>query len=102
MPISLPCSRQKRDRKWGTWGATSGLDGAAGILPGAGKGLSLGSPGQKKVTLPVIDPDADHQAVFSALPGSATPMYPAGQVPVLVIYVVKLHLSPSLSALVFS
>ena len=67
------------------------LGSAAGILPGAGKALALGPPGQQKVTLAVIDPHADHEAIFPGLPPGPPAVDPAGEIAFLVVDVIEFH-----------
>ena len=49
----------------------SGLGGAAGIFPGAGKALALGPAGQQHPAATVINPNADYKTEFAIFPGGA-------------------------------
>ena len=64
---------------------------AAGIFPGTGKALALGSSGQQDLTLSVIDPNADHKAVLPRLPCAATAMHTARRVAFRIIYIIVFH-----------
>ena len=69
----------------------AGLGSAAGIFPGAGEGLFRCAAGQQDLALAVVDPNADHQTVFTLAPPVAPAVKPAGQTTLLVINVIKFH-----------
>ena len=73
-------------------GLTAGLPclgGAAGVFPGACEALASGPAGQEDLAPSVVHPDTDHQSVFTGLPGGSPLMDPAGEIPVLIIDVIK-------------
>ena len=65
------------------------LGGAAGIFPGAGKGLTLGPAGQKELAMSVIYPNTYNQSVFTGTPGGSPLVELTGPVTVFIINIIE-------------